>query len=778
MTDYNGDAYNYTDSPATGNVVIVTPPADFATDAELAAHTTLTTTAHGGIVPSTRQITINGVTHNLGADQAWTVSSSGGSLNMTVTSADNTGSTDATAQLAADIATAAAAGHRRLYLPAGTYKIQRTTAGNVLAIAADNFELFGDGPGKTILKWADNLTFSSSVDIITIAFSGAHQSIHDLTLNGGTGHTLNNSYPNGILFGEGSTHGHAYNLEITSMNGAGGAGVYCLGSYMSWNFKDINTTLGTAVSGAGAATITPPSMNGIYPGRRLIIGGPTEEIRVTSITATTFTATFAGAHASSATMQGYTQGRGYHVFERVHVHDCYQAHGIGVSAGAMVVRDCRIEHVGASSLQHGMYIQGGGCRIENNVIIGSGGYNIHAHKQFVDNDASGDVYVGNISLNPTIAHMVTNRVGATGINGEMPITGTGSSLNRFTTITGNVFRNTGQWQSGGIGLKGPTVAFVGNTLEDICNTDGGGWIDNPDGDGTQCIIANNVFKWTNPGTNATNYTGVRTLGGIVEGNYFDVGDADNVVCIRALSGSVIRGNRAVYRSGATGGRFLVVASSNTLVEGNSVETANTGIDLWTLGGTANVIRNNYFRCSAGAASVSLDDWTGVTATIAGNRLENYRINYTGDPTGVILSDNDMTGISNAGGYTPVYADAGLLMPFTLGSGAVTAGALMKVSSGAIVPTTTSDTVFLGAAASGTGSNPGAIIFVIGQVGRVMRVLCDAAWAAGHYAIVSTTAAGKVTDGGTSAPGSPASYGVFLDTGGAAGIARVLLVKTL
>lgn len=69
----------------------------------------------------------------------------------------------------------------------------------------------------------------------------------------------------------------------------------------------VSTTLGTVVT-AGTHTVTPGSMLSIFAGAQLIVGtGVTEEvITVTAVTTTTFTATFANAHAASDAVIGAT----------------------------------------------------------------------------------------------------------------------------------------------------------------------------------------------------------------------------------------------------------------------------------------------------------------------------------------------------------------------------------------------------------------------------------------------------------------------------------------
>lgn len=75
----------------------------------------------------------------------------------------------------------------------------------------------------------------------------------------------------------------------------------------------VNTTLGTAVA-AGSQTVTPGSMAGIYVGAFLVIDyeqAGAEQVTVTAVTATTFTAVFANAHGATASVQAPTMPEGY-----------------------------------------------------------------------------------------------------------------------------------------------------------------------------------------------------------------------------------------------------------------------------------------------------------------------------------------------------------------------------------------------------------------------------------------------------------------------------------
>jgi hypothetical protein len=70
----------------------------------------------------------------------------------------------------------------------------------------------------------------------------------------------------------------------------------------------VNTTLGTSVTLLGQTVVTPPSMVGIYSGAYLLVdtGTDQEQITVSAVTATTFTAYFTLPHDASAPLVGAT----------------------------------------------------------------------------------------------------------------------------------------------------------------------------------------------------------------------------------------------------------------------------------------------------------------------------------------------------------------------------------------------------------------------------------------------------------------------------------------
>lgn len=73
--------------------------------------------------------------------------------------------------------------------------------------------------------------------------------------------------------------------------------------------KIVNTTLGTAVVAPGSQAINPPSMVGIAVGVVIAVDRGTanqEAVAVTAVTGTSFTATFANVHLSTAAVVGAT----------------------------------------------------------------------------------------------------------------------------------------------------------------------------------------------------------------------------------------------------------------------------------------------------------------------------------------------------------------------------------------------------------------------------------------------------------------------------------------
>jgi len=76
----------------------------------------------------------------------------------------------------------------------------------------------------------------------------------------------------------------------------------------------VNCELGTAVVAPGSVTVTPASMLFIFPGALLVVGygaASIEQVTVATTTSTTFTATFANAHAATDVVYAPTFSEGY-----------------------------------------------------------------------------------------------------------------------------------------------------------------------------------------------------------------------------------------------------------------------------------------------------------------------------------------------------------------------------------------------------------------------------------------------------------------------------------
>lgn len=743
MTEFVGDTYIYDGRVAMGNVVSTAVPFAHSALSGLSVddHLQYHTDARG----DARYAPLSSI------------------YGFVRTAADSTGVLDATVQLQADLATAVAAGHNRLYLPSGTYKVSKAS-GAVFALISADVEVFGDGIGKTIIKYADSQTLTSNVSIFRL--SGNDQIIRDISFVGGAGMTYGAFISTAIEITAGAFRSHIHDCEMSGFEGGGTAGGGGITLYQPWNQIEISTTLGTVIV-AGVRTVTPASMAGIYPGRRLSIGGASEVIVVTSVTVTTFTATFANAHGSSDSVTAFSQGHQYAVIERCFIHDCYLASAIVINSSANVVRDCRIVRVGSNSVQHGLYIQGGQNLIEGNYIEGVGGYSIHGHKVVPNTDASGDRYSDNTSVNPGYCHIIVDRLSSDGTNPEIP---SGQYLTQYATIQGNVCRNTNLHTSEGIRCEAP-CAVIGNLLEDVYQTAGGAWIDTFTVPGS--TIASNILRTTNPPTSGVNNYYIRANNAAVTGNQIDcIATTGTYVGMQATGGCVVTGNRIVM-SGSTAHRGLSISGDNNIVIGNYID-AGAGNALVLGSSNLFVVANNSliggFVTNANLIGVN-GEFRDNTFGVAG------MFRYTNAHAGFRLRNNHGQVSYNGAGAIALTSEAGLLIACTTDGAAQTEGRLVKIASGVLSTLALSDTVFFGVLVQATpASAVGA--YVAAQVGAIVLIAADGAWTAGNIGVPSTTSAGKVHDSASTTPPASGSYGVFLDTGGGAGNARVLLVKTL
>lgn len=685
-------------------------------------------------------------------------------LNATsIAGVDKTGATNSLTGLQNAITAAIAAGHKRLYLPAGTYSLT-ATSGVLLSLASDGLQIFGDGEGKTIIKYADAQTLTADVTLLRL--TGYKQRIYDLSIDGGTGHTVGAFKVNAIS-AYASVESLVENIEIYNISGGNTAGGEGIATYAPYNASEVSTTLTAAIASTGSQVATPASMRGIYVGRRLTVTA--EQVVVTAVSATTFTAVFAGTHLNGATVIGFSQAFQHGIFRNITVRDSYTCSAFVVNSNGNTFENCRAIHIGSSVGQHGFYIQGGYNLFDKCHVEGVWGYSYHGWFQVPNIDASGNVLSKCYSLNPKTAHVI---MGGTLLNVSNPEIPTTQYLNRYVLIEGCTFRNTnGSTSLLGLSLTVP-CRVIGNVLEDVFLTGGGGWID--DYTNGLCVITNNEIRTTASALPAgVSYAYIKSLGGIIENNRVTVLSLTNtqsLYAIQAGGGTIVRGNKVVM----SGGRAIAFIGANIIIDGNHVTTATNEalhpLSTWT----GLQVTNNYLYTTA--TNLTNLTLTSCTGRFAGNNFAGGLFRYTGAHPDVCIEDNTGTVAfsGNASVVTPY--GAGKLIALTAdGTETVRNGArLVKYVGGKLLTVGTADTTFAGARLSTYAASDSVMYFILGE-GREAFIECDEAWTQGNIAIPSTGTAGKVTDNGTAVPAT--SYGMFLDTGGAAGTARVLLVKT-
>lgn len=487
-----------------------------------------------------------------------------------------------------------------------------------------------------------------------------------------------------------------------------------------------------------------------------------ETVTVSSITATTFTATFASDHISSDAVTAPWQQQLYANVHDNYIHDSLIATAIIVNGSANTLRNNTIIRVGNTNGRHGFYVQAGNNLIEGNWIEGVGGYSLHQYLGNATTDGSQNKYIGNTSLNPGTLHMVANSELSDGTN---PLVGAGVSLDRSVLVTGNVFRSN----------KGQTTVDINIT---------------------NALAANNIFE------NATLRIGADS---VAQGNVLRVTDTaitDTTYAIQAVGArSVVQGNRILNWPGST---VIRLDGANSQAIGNTIQGATGSGGVMFSAPAGAIIRDNYASTDTGKI---LGDLQNADLTIENNIFSTgatYAFTLISTATGVIRNNKFITGAIDVGGINKdLYFDTNII-PLASGGQGMTfgrengralfiqnadptvttgvAGLLLKLdASGELDIAKTTDTRFIGVSTR-LYSNATAVTtgnLVTGQPGTIAIVAADAAWTVGNVFVISVTTDGKVHDTGSQTPpAAPASYGVFLDSGGSAGNARVLIVRTL
>jgi hypothetical protein len=698
------------------------------------------------------------------------------------------GVADDTAALKAAFADARAVAGGKLYIPRGTYKF--TTSGWVLFDNSgwyDGFELFGDGMGATILQASGvslsqdyNGVFSVNSYSNSVVGNTHFHKIHDLTIRGDPNASGAGKWRG--IFLNGCFQCEIYRVEMSGVAGNVGANFPGASGMEvgnpTWDQAEFVTTLGTAVSSNGSHTVTPGSMTGIYPGRRVWIGGANPEtVLVTSVTATTFTATFAAQpHLAADPLILRCDARAYH-----NIHDCYFhdfPYGTGILFGnGCTVRNNRFVNIGSNGSQHAMYCGSGENWIEDNYIEAVGGTGIHIHYGVATIDGWGNRIRGNEIVNPAFAHISIDNLGSDGTNPELPLN---TPSARAIAIHGNTLRcsqgyvssqlNAGLQNTTGISISGAAATITGNLFEDAGGYGGSGWIYGDPGDvGTMLTVSGNTFRQRTTQNITMCTAGVRST---ITGNIVVLNDAGS----NGLFGSMVTGNWIQGTCKAACGAYYVCK--------DNVVSLTSGICVDQAGASGTDIASNYVVTTGdafgingvagliGTETLNIHDNTiaaggYLTVGTSSKQLKIYDNNgvicYTGKSSGAIACDRLM----------------GTLIAQPKGTNTLSKGLLVKFASAALITITTSDTVFLGAPLSDTDAVSNGV-YIAGRIGTEFQgLLCDNAWTEGNVGIASTTAAGKIHDTGSQTPpAAPASYVVFLDTGGGAGSARVLFQRTV
>ena len=785
--------------------------------------------------------------------------------------ATGNGVTDDTAAIQSALTAAQSAASVRLYFPSGTYLVSGAT-GNLFASSTNDLEIFGDGIGKTTIKFASGQTLTGSVTIFNL--SGQDQSLHDLsitvagvpqaalsytsvagggsgytaadtlTLTGGTfsvaatvivdtvaggvitaahlgtggtytypgvsatfsvgvygatggtgtGATFNLTGPqlHGVDIAAGALSPRTYNLDISGMwglNTAGGAG---LTANQPAQTNAFSTTLGSTFAAGGVQTVTPGSMAGIYPGMILRITGTNPEtINVTSTTPTTFTATFASAHNATDTINGWSLGAQFGLYDTIYVHDCLSASGFVIASSKNVFRNCRAVNIGTyakNQNQHGFYLQQGGNKFHSCCVEGAAGFNWHNHVgsgAFADN--SGNEYTNCWSVNPGFQHFLADSATADGTDPSVP---SGQPLNRYTQLIGCVFKCTvganNPANSVGVGIQTGGAIIQGCTFEDTCIN--GTWLTlASNSSSVKQTAVGNVFRCLNTSALGSSTRGVSCgNNAIVQGNEFIGFSVSTTYCLQvngATGNCLISGNQ--FDNSSSGGGSIqiaasgmnnIIVSSNVFTQGGSnnsacinVSTASTGLQIF--GNNATLSSGaHFFRSDASNPTGQIHDnlWTGSTG---GFRFTD---------TAALLDVYSNNGIFNFNNTTTncmaLDSKSGHLLRIAPGAGTLTGG--LAVNQAGTANSLTTDTVFLGFAVCNKDATSGAFLVAGWAPGQIVEVTTDGAWTAGNVGILSSTAAGKIHDtAATTIPAAGTSYGILLDSGGVAGTARFLVMRT-
>jgi hypothetical protein len=504
-------------------------------------------------------------------------------------------------------------------------------------------------------------------------------------------------------------------------------------------------------------------------------GAAPEAVRVEEATADALTAAFANAHRARDPVTAWSWGSQYAVIEKVRVHDAPKATGFVINSCRNTLRDCVVRNVGSTPRQHGFYVQGGENTFASCQAEGVGGFSYHNHVAVPALDASGNRYLGCLSVNPGAQHLVADAVASDGTNPDVP---EGRFVNRYTEVIGCTFRRTAGASdlSTGVGVSlGAGGGLVsGCVFEDAAQ---GVYLALSPGRGvTNQTAVGNVFR-------QLNFPGQRAVGvvagnhAVVTGNQFI--DWEGGTMVRADGACLVSANQF---SGSGGTCVSLNGSDATVCNNRAVLTGGDFTGLLAAGMSNVQVHGNQVILSGGA---SFGSWSPRAflprGTVYGNAVTGGGLRLEDVPEGLDVRDNSFP-IYYRGDKTnalPLEPASGRLLRLRSSGEVLRGGLAVKLDpSGAARPLGTADRNFLGFV---TGDVPTGQegVFVAGSTpGSVVpRVPTDGAWKAGNVGTPSRTEAGKIHDSGSPQPPDSGSYVLFLDSGTDRGGARVIVLKT-
>lgn len=616
-------------------------------------------------------------------------------LNVNWWGADHTGVADSWPAIQAAIFTAngydgisdhtAGGQPENIHLPRGTYLLSNAslTARGVFNVGYGMYwygsgHFYGDGQGQTIITLPSSIgPFSDDTAILRLR--GTRQQVHDITWIGaptwvGTGR----GFTTIRVDGSGpARQARIYNNEAYGWNSPVTAGAEFIGIHADGiATPELSTTLGTTIT-AGLRTVTPGSMNGIYYGRYLTVGGTSETVIVTDISPTTFTATFVNNHASTDPVTSPDLGGLYTLVENNYFHDNPRASGIINGASYTHIINNRFFYSGDPTKgNHSIYDQAGYALITNNHFKGNNGPCVNLDPQAGDIDASGTQVLGNlfedntwdININSIGDHGFTSYLPAGNISfiditngGNYPLgvtptisfgsPGSGAVAKAIMsngaagggTVLAAIVTNGG---SGYLDASRPAVTFSdsgGATAEAYV-----GWSNN-----NYIVISNNVIRRTvqRGDTTAIGHAGV-SLGApaIFTNNVLADLPNSNWLTSAAKSDKVtISHNRFVMTTSRNAPNTVAVVSlsagdvfsyniMDVVLSGGAASALNTGRN--------SVVTHNQIKALGGSFTFTLSPGIQFTNNTVYSTATESVINNNFGGKGVLIEDNTLVSLGN------------------------------------------------------------------------------------------------------------------------------------